>query len=472
MQKCSVAFPVTCAEAGRLLRDGTITSESLTRMYLSCINGLKGKLGAFITITEEHALTAAAQLDRELRNGNDRGPLHGIPIVHKDLYDTAGVPTTGGSELYRARVPTVDATVVAKLKAAGAVMLGKTNMNELAAGLSGTNKAFGDIHNPWAVERSAGGSSSGTAAAIAAGCCLGGTGSDTGGSIRIPASWCGIVGIRPTYGLVSLAGALPRAFSLDCAGPLARTVGDVALMLNAMAGYDPLYKSSIRAPKVDYTAALSQGLRGVRLGVIDNYTFRDVDGEVADAVRVALEKFASLGAEIKTVTIPLLGGPLDYSFLFSILLYEFNQIMGGQYRAHSKELFGPIVQANIAKGETISQETYEKAMAERPRQISEVKRAFADVDALITPTMPMVAPLLTAEPKTYDRGLQFNIPMSFLGLPSLSIPCGFSSQGMPIGLLVSGNDLQEDLLLQIGAAYEAATEFHKSRPPVHCTDTV
>ena len=464
-------LPMTCAEAATLLREGSITSEALTRTYLQCIKRLQHKLGAFITITEEQALATAAQLDAELKNGNDRGPLHGIPIVHKDLYDTAGIATTEGSEFFRSRVPTEDAAVVKKLKAAGAVMLAKTNMNELAAGLSGTNKAFGDIRNPWDTERSAGGSSSGTAAAIAAGCCLAGTGSDTGGSIRIPASWCGVVGIRPTYGLVSLAGVFPRAYSLDCGGPLGRTVADVALMLNAMVGYDPAYQHSVRAPKEDYCAELDGGVRGIRLGIVDNYTFRDVDTGVADAVRVAIDKLAALGAVVKTVKIPWLGGSLDYSPLFSILLYEFNQIMAEHYRAESMELFGPLVQANIAKGKTISKETYEKALAERPSRVSEIKQIFAEVDALISPTMPMVAPALTADAKTYERGFQFTIPTSFLGLPSISVPCGFSQDGKPIGLLITGNDLQEKLLLKIAAAYESATQFYKNIPPVHCDQT-
>lgn len=471
-QRRPAALPATIAEAGKRLRDGSLTSVQLTRAYLKCIAQLEPRLAAFITLTEEQALATAAALDAELKNSRDRGALHGIPIVHKDLYDTAGIATTVGSEFFRNRVPQEDATVVHRLKAAGTVMLGKTNMNEFAAGASGTNKAFGDIHNPWDLARSAGGSSSGTGAAIASGLCLGGTGSDTGGSIRIPASWCGIVGIRPTFGLVSLAGVYPRAYSLDCGGPLARTVADAAIMLSAMTGYDARYRYSIRAPKVDYTAGLAKGVRGLRLGVIENYTFRDVDPEVTDAVRAALDKLAGLGADIKTVKIPLLSGPLEYSFLFNILLYEFNQILGDQYRAtkNRQDLFGPIVQANIAKGETISREVYEKALAERPKQIAEVKEAFKEVDALITPTMPTVAPLLTAGSDVYDRGRQFNIPISFLGLPSVSVPCGFSPAGLPVGMLIIGNDLQEALLLRIAAAYEAATQFYKRRPPVHCTE--
>ncbi len=467
--KKAVALPGSIAEAGRRLREGSLTAVALTRACLDGIARLEPKLKAFITVTDEQALESAAALDAELRKGKDRGPLHGIPIVHKDLYDTAGILTTVGSEFFRGRVPQEDATVVRKWKAAGTVMLGKTNMNEFAAGTSGTNKAFGDVSNPWDLARSAGGSSSGTGAAIAAGLCLGGSGSDTGGSIRIPASWSGIVGIRPTFGLVSLHGVYPRAYSLDCGGPLARTVGDVALLLNAMTGYDPRYRYSIRAPRVGYTEGLGKGVKGLRLGIIENYTFRDVDPEVADAVQTAADQLAKLGAEVKTVKIPLLGGPLEYSFLFDILLYEFNQILGEQYRAtrNKEEMFGPIVRANIAKGETISKETYEKALAQRPRQIAEVKQVFREVDALLTPTMPTVAPLLTAGSDVYDRGRQFNIPISFLGLPSVSVPCGFSPAGLPIGLLVIGNELQEALLIRIAAAYEAATKFYQRRPPVH-----
>ncbi|HSR10182.1 MAG TPA: amidase, partial [Thermodesulfobacteriota bacterium] len=316
----AAGLPQTISEAGKRLRDGSLTSEKLTRVYLSCIKEFEPRVNAFITLTEDLALKTASAMDAELKSGKDRGPLHGIPIVHKDLYDTAGIPTTVGSEFFRKRVPSEDATVVRKLKEAGAVMLGKTNMNEFAAGISGTNQFFGDTHNPWALDRSPGGSSSGTGAALACGLCLGGTGSDTGGSIRVPASWLGIAGIRPTYGRVSLFGVYPRAYSLDVTGPLAKTVSDVAILLNAMAGYDPKDRHSVNAPKEDFTAGLNKGVRGVRMGIIENYTYREIDPEVGDAVQAAVKKFSDLGAQIKTVKIPLFGGPLEYSLLFNIIL--------------------------------------------------------------------------------------------------------------------------------------------------------
>ena len=465
-------LPQTIAETGRRLREGSLTSEALTKAYLAGIKQLEPQLKMFITLTEEMALSTARAMDAELKAGKDRGPLHGIPVVYKDLYDTAGVRTTVGSEFFKDRVPKEDATVVRKLKAAGVVMLGKTDMNEFAAGVSGTNKYFGDTHNPWDLDRSPGGSSSGTGVAIASGVCLAGTGTDTGGSIRVPASWLNIVGIRPSYGRVSLKGVYPRAYSLDAAGPLARNIEDLAIMLNAMAGYDPADPHSLKVPDEDFAAGLSGGVRGLRLGIIENYTFRDVDPDVADAVTGALGRFATLGAEIKTVKIGLFGGPLEYGNLFNIILYEFNQALGDLYRAEPrrKELFGPIVQDNIARGMGISKETYQKAITERPRQVAQIRAVFREVDALITPTMPTTAPLLAGATNDYDRGRQFTLPVSFTGFPAVSVPCGFSPKGMPIGLQIVGNDLQDALLLQIAAALQNATPWHTRTPKVYIGD--
>jgi aspartyl-tRNA(Asn)/glutamyl-tRNA(Gln) amidotransferase subunit A len=468
----SEKMPESIMEAGKRFRTGSLSSERLTTAYLECIKKLEPKLNCFITLTEEQALQSAAALDAELKSGKDRGPLHGIPIVYKDLYDTAGIPTTVGSEFFRKRIPKEDATVVSKLREAGVVMLGKTNMNEFAAGISGTNQFYGDTHNPWELERSPGGSSSGTGAAIAAGLCMGGTGSDTGGSIRAPASWLNIAGIRPTFGRVSLFGVYPRAYSLDVAGPLARTVRDVALLFSAMAGYDPKYSYSINAPREDFTTGLEKGVRGIRLGIIENYTFRDIDPDVSIAVKAAADKFASLGAEIKIVKIPLLGGQLEYASLFNMLLYEFNQILGNQFREtpNRKDVFGPIVQGNIERGMKITKEEYEKAKGERPKQIAEVKQVFKEVDALLTPTMPTTAPPLAGGSKDYDRGRQFTLPFSWTGLPSVAVPCGFSPSGMPVGLQIVGNELQESLLLRIAFSYEDATKFYRQSPPVRCSD--
>lgn len=459
-------LPETIAEAGEWLRNGLITSQTLTKLYLDRIKQLNPQLRAFITVTEEQALAGAYTLDAELQLGKDRGPLHGIPIVHKDIYSTAGIRTTVGSQLFQNSVPHLDATVVQHLQAAGAVCLGKTNMNEFAAGISGQNQFYGDAHNPWDWQRSPGGSSSGTAVATAARLCLGGTGTDTAGSIRVPASWCGLVGIRPTHGLVSLEGVFPRAPSLDVAGPIARCVSDVAALLDGMVGYKsggPF--SSLNSHRESYTESLCQGISGLRLGVIENYTFQDIEPEVSSAVHSALDIFARLGAEIVSVEIPLLQGVFEHTTLLDFLLYEFNQVLGNQYRASAdQDLFGITVRQNLGRGAEISSETYEKLVKERPFQISQLKSVFERVDALITPTMPMVASPLASSSDIYDRGRQFTLPFSFAAMPSISIPCDFSCEVLPIGLQIVGNHFEESLVLRIAAALESVTGLHKRCP--------
>jgi aspartyl-tRNA(Asn)/glutamyl-tRNA(Gln) amidotransferase subunit A len=458
-------LPQSIAIAGKALRDGSYSCEELTKAYLKAIDAAQPRLNAFVTVTADAALAQARLLDQELRAGKDRGPLHGIPIVHKDLYDTKGVKTTVGTAFFADRVASEDAFAVRRLADSGAVTLGKTNMNEFAAGITGTNERYGDAHNPWDLTRSPGGSSSGTGAAVAAGLCLAGTGSDTGGSIRVPASWNGLTGIRPTYGRVSLTGVFPRSYSLDCAGPIARSAEDVALMLSAMAAYDPSYKFSLRAKPEDFSRNFGKGVRGLKLGIIDNYSFRDVDADVAKAVEEAVRRLEAQGAKIVPVNIPLLAKPVDFSALFTILLYEFNQILGDQYRAEAnKNLFGKIVQNDIARGERISRGDYEKALTARNALVAQFKQAFSQVDTLVVPTMPNTAPKLALGGPEYDRGRQFLLPISWTGLPALSTPCGHDSQGMPIGLQLVGNEMQEALLLQIADAHQKATGFHLQRP--------
>jgi aspartyl-tRNA(Asn)/glutamyl-tRNA(Gln) amidotransferase subunit A len=461
-------LPQSIADAAQALRSGKYSSEELTKAYLQAIAQTQPKLNAFITITGERALAQARLLDQELKAGKDRGPLHGIPIVHKDLYDTNGVRTTVGTGFFRDRVPTSDAAVVTRLAAAGAISLGKTNMNEFAAGITGTNEFFGDIHNPWDTARSPGGSSSGTGAAVAAGLCLAGTGSDTGGSIRVPSAWDNLTGIRPTFGRVSLTGVFPRSYSLDCAGPLARNAEDVALMLSAMAGYDASYKYSVNAPAENFGQNLHRGVKGLKLGIVKQYTFRDVDPDVAHAVEQAARALEAQGAQIVQVDIPLLAKPLDLSALFTILLYEFNQILGNQYRAApDKSQFGKIVQGDIAKGEKISRQSYEHALTARAQLLAQFKQAFSVADVLVTPTMPTTAPLLAPSGPAYDRGRQFMLPVSWTGLPAMSTPCGFDSNGLPVGMQLVGPALQESRLLQVAHAHQKATGFYLKHPPIY-----
>ena len=460
-------LPETIADAAQQLRDGSLTSDALTRACLARIEALQPRLNAFITITAEPALRAAAERDDELKRGRQRGPLHGIPVVFKDCFDTAGVRTTVGSGFMRERIPTSDAAVVRRLHDAGVVALGKTNMNEFAAGTSGVNAFFGDTHNPWDIARSPGGSSSGTAVAIASGMCLGGVGSDGGGSIRIPAAWCGLVGIRPTIGRVSTAGGHPRTYSFDCVGPLARTVRDCALLLQAMAGHDAADPRSLADSVPDYARDLTASVAGLRIGVIDDFSRRGLDAETATAFDAAIQTLTRRGAQIKTIQIPPLTAGFEYAALFDIMLYEFNQILGEQYRACADRatLFGPMVQSNLARGVQIDGKYYQRALAERPARVAQIRQAFAEVDALITPVTPMLPPLLSAAPAMFDQGRQFMLPFSFAGLPAISLPCGASAAGLPIGIQLVADRQQEGLLFRIAAAFEAETPFHRRRPP-------
>jgi aspartyl-tRNA(Asn)/glutamyl-tRNA(Gln) amidotransferase subunit A len=430
----------------------------LTEGYLDRIHQLQPKLNAFITVTDELALDMARHLDAELRVGKDRGPLHGIPIAYKDNIDTRGIPTTAGAEFFRNRVPDHDAAIVRRLTDAGMVMLGKLNMSEFASGSSGVNVFFGNVHNPWDLTRAPGGSSSGTGAAVAAGMTLTGIGTDAGGSIRQPASRCGIFGLRPTFGRVNLTGVWPRTRTLGAGGPMTRCVRDAALMMNALAGSDDDFAE-------DFTLQLDRGVAGLRLGIIEGYTFNDIDPEIEQVLRSAVEVLAQLGAEIVTVRIPELTGALEYSSLFSnVLLYEFNEILGPQYRNADKSLFGPAVHSDLQRGAQVLPETYRRILKERPAQSATVKKVFEKVDALLAPVLPNVTPLQSAGPEVWARGRQFNLPFSFIGVPSVSVPCGFALD-MPVGLQIAVNARQEVLLLRIAAAFEAATDYHRRRPP-------
>ena len=460
--------PGSIVAAGQALRRRELTCTDLARACLKRIDALQPRLNAFLTVTADAAMEQAETLERELRSGVDRGPLHGIPIAYKDCLDTAGVRTTVGSRRFAARVPAADATVVARLAAAGTVMVGKTNMNEFAAGTSGANAIYGDVRNPWAPDRSPGGSSSGTAAALSAGMVLAGVGSDGGGSIRVPAACTGIVGVRPTLGRIPVRGAFPRSFSFDTVGPLARTVRDCALLFQAMAGYDPADPRSLHAPVEDCLEGIEDGVAGMSVGVISGFSFRDTEPQTASAVRSALDRLAALGDSIREVTVaPLLRG-FEYAALFDIMLFEFNRILGDEFRACASpdDVFGPVVCANIRRGMTISEPAYRAALASRAGQTAAIRAAFAEVDVFVTPVLPMLTPLLASPAEVFDRQRQFMIPFSFAGLPGISVPCGASREGLPIGMQIVADHLQEKRLFRIAHAYESATEWHRRQAPL------
>ncbi|MGQ7793666.1 amidase [Faunimonas sp. B44] len=459
-QEMAEAFPASIDDAGRRIRDGSLTAERLTLGYLSCVERLQPVLNAMITVLSEQAIEDARRLDAELADGHDRGPLHGIPIVLKDNIDTGGVRTTVGSEFLRNRIPDEDAEITRRLKRAGAIIIGKANQSEFSSGSSGVNVFHGNVHNPWDLERAPGGSSSGTGAAVASGMALAGIGTDAGGSVRQPASRCGIFGFRPTFGRVSLAGVWPRTRTLGAAGPMTRCVKDAAHIMNVLVSQES-------GPE-DFTLRLGDGVGGLRLALIKDYTFSDIDDEVEDVLRHAVDVLSRLGAEIIEVEIPALTGDLDYARLFSnVLLYEFNQILGDQYRSAPKHLFGPAVHSDIERGAAVTEDTYTSILRERSKHTARVREVFQHVDALLAPVLPNVTPLQTAGPEVWARGRQFNLPFSFLGLPAVSVPAGFAC-GMPVGLQVIADTMEESLLLQISSAFEAATDFHARRPPISC----
>lgn len=461
-------LPATIAATAHMLRNGAITVTALVQASLARARLLQPELNTFITITEAHALRQARLLEGQLRSGFDRGVLHGIPIAHKDCFDTAGILTTRGSRYFAAHVPNDDATVVTRLEQAGCVMIGKANMKELAAGGSGDNPHYGAVCNPWNRSRSAGGSSSGSAVAIAAGICLGATGSDSGGSIRAPASWNGIVGIRPTPGLVSNRGCFPRSYSFDCAGPLARTVADAAILLNAMAGPDEGDSRIVDHARGDYTADIGGAVSGLRIGIVDDYSLRDVDPVVARSFEAAMATFARMGVDVRTIDLPAVTRDFDYRDLFDILQYEFAQILGPYYFAceDRERVFGRFVHANMRRGSQVPESVYQQALANRTPAIAKIRASFDAVDALATPCQPFVAQPFDAPDEVFDRCRQFMLPFSFAGLPSISVPCGFDDAGLPIGLQLVCDRLQERRMIGLADAFASRTNHLDRVPPL------
>ncbi|HEX9110645.1 MAG TPA: amidase, partial [Terriglobales bacterium] len=427
---------------------------------LGRMDRLNPSLNSFITVTGESALAEARRAEAEILRGEWRGPLHGVPVALKDLIDTAGVRTTAASALYKDRVPDQDAEVVRRLRQAGAVIVGKNNLHELAYGGSSLVSYFGDVHNPWDVGRIAGGSSGGSAAAVVAGLAYAAIGTDTAGSVREPAALCGCVGLKPTYGRVSSQGVIPLSLSLDHVGPLATTVEDAAIVLQAIAGYDPADITSADVPVADYVSALREGAKSLRVGVPRAYFFEDLDPEVASAMEHALHGISTLVAEVREVQ---LGVPTDRTLQASESWAYYAENV-----AKSPELYQPETLRRIRSGERVSAAEYigrRRELDEARRSIGEV---FTDVDVLVTPTMPMPAPAiadLKANPEALRPAelklLRNTRPFNVWGLPAISVPCGFTQSGLPIGLQIAGPHWREDLVFQLAHAYEQATAWHK-----------
>jgi aspartyl-tRNA(Asn)/glutamyl-tRNA(Gln) amidotransferase subunit A len=437
--------PLTIAAAGDKLRRGELTCVDLTASHLERIAVLDPTLRAFIEVTGDEALQQAASLDSELASGVDRGPLHGIPISIKDLFDVAGAHTTAGSRSRAHAGPAAaDAAVVARLRTAGAVFLGKNNLAEFAADMTGRNETYGDMRNPWNDDFSAGGSSGGTASAVASGMCMAGVGTDTGGSIRFPASVCGVVGVRPTYGTVDLEGAFARAPTLDVAGPIARTVDDAAALLSVMTGRS-----------VTERVRWAPGLEGVRIGLIDNVSLSSLEPNVERSVRQTMDVLAKIGAEVRSVAIPEFGTVLEPCRLLDVLMYEFHEAMAKlPQSACQPRLLGPIVRDNLDRGAEVRRDFYELALADRAALRSRVRDIFDAVDVLATPTLPAGPLRFSAGSDELEQVRRFLLPISYLGLPCVSVPCGKSDNGLPVGLQVIGGYHDEATMLRVARAVE------------------
>jgi aspartyl-tRNA(Asn)/glutamyl-tRNA(Gln) amidotransferase subunit A len=436
---------VTILEAGRALRSRKISCLELTNRCLDHIAKLNPRLNAFITVTEQSARQRAEELDRELASGRNRGPLHGIPIAHKDLIATKGVRTTSGSKLFADHVPKADARVAEKLNAAGAVMLGKTGLHELAYGITSDNPHFGTIRNPRNPEHIPGGSSGGSGVAVATGMALMATGTDTGGSIRIPASYCGVVGIKPTYGLVSVAGVQPLGFSLDHIGPLTTSVADARLSLDAMAD------GSQRMPP-------PSSVRDIRVGVPQNYYIDQVAPEVREAVHAAAKKAEGLGVQVIPVRVPDIDAISAASLV--ILLSEAAALYEPYLDRHSE--IGVDVRALLYQGRLVPATDYVNAQRLRKVLANEFRALFCTIDCLFTPATPITAPRIgqreiVIDGQTLDTRLvttRFARGFNALGFPALVMPCGETPEGMPIGLQMVGRPFEENLLFKLGEALE------------------
>jgi aspartyl-tRNA(Asn)/glutamyl-tRNA(Gln) amidotransferase subunit A len=466
----------TIQQLSRQIRDRSISPVELTRDCLARIDQLNPALNAFITVTADSALDQARRAEQEILRGEWRGPLHGIPIGLKDILDTAGLRTTAASALFKDRVPTEDAEVVRRLRAAGAIILGKQNLHEFAYGGSSLISWFGEVHNPWDTTRLTGGSSGGSAASVAAGLGFAAVGTDTAGSIRLPAAYCGVVGLKPTYGRVSARGVVPLSWSYDHVGPIANSVYDAALMLQVLAGYDAGDPASIDAPVPDFVVAVGQHIAQhfaqniaqpapkLRIGVPRAFFFDDLHPEVAAAIEKAIEIFRELRAEIREVKLEV--STTDRK-LASAEAYAYHE----SFVARSPELYQPSTLARIQSGAKISASDALRASRDLQASRHAIRKIFDDVDVLLTPSVPIPPPAiadLREDPDTLRPRemimLRNTRPFNVWGNPAISVPCGFTKDGLPIGLQLAAAPWREDVVLQAAHAYEQATDWHKKMP--------
>ena len=458
-------------ELSGLIRNRDVSPVEVVEACLAQIEKTEPTLNSFITLMPEQARSAARRAEEEIGRGNYRGPLHGIPVGLKDLFNTAGVKTTSGTRIYDNYVPDEDCTVATRFGQAGAILLGKLNMHPFAFGPTGENGDYGHMHNPWNPERITGGSSGGSGSAAAAGQCTITMGSDTGGSVRIPAALCGIVGLKPTYGRVSRAGLTPLSWCLDHPGPMVRTVEDAALTMNVIAGHDPRDHATSEAPVPDYTTALTGDIRGLRIGVVKEYFETEIDPSVAELTQQAIAVLGELGAEIVDVSLPL----YEYAQPIS------NAILSAEATAAHRDVLlsdgdkmYPQVRERLEEGLFISAAEYLRAQQARQVFCQQVAGLLESVDLLAGPVEPVTAP------KILERRIEISgqalpaVPMltkytrvyNITGSPAISVPCGFGPDGLPVGLHLAGRNFDESTVLRAAYAYQQATDWHTRRPPI------
>ncbi len=453
-----------------MLRRKAVSPLELTQACFERIERYNPAVNAFITITKESALATAREREAEARQGKWRGPLHGIPIALKDNIDTAGIRTTGASELFKDRVPAEDAEVVRRLKDAGAILLGKLNMHEFAYGATSAISYFGPVHNPWDLDRVSGGSSGGSAAAIATGLCFGTLGTDTGGSIRIPSSHCGVVGLMPTYGRVSNRGVIPMAWTLDHVGPICKTVEDAAIMLGIIAGYDEMDPTTVDTAVPDYSAAFKMRVSRLRVGLPRAGFFDNLDPEYAKAVEAAIDVVRKLTASVtdiplpRAVAAPIVWGPETYAY-------------HARWLTESPQKYQAATRALMIRADDVKPDLYAAARRQVDLVRREIKTVFRSVDLLVTPTMKtppatiaasLAAPAANPAPAPNGGAANSGNPWAFdvYGLPAITVPCGFTNAGLPIGLQISAAHFAETTMLALAHAYEQATEWHSRHPKI------
>lgn len=467
---------LTLAQASRAIRRGEVSSRELVTACLARIDAENPKINALITVMREEALAQAAALDAEVQANKFRSPLHGIPIALKDAIDTAGTRTTAGSALYEKRVPKEDAHVVNRLRQAGAVILAKSNLSEFSLSATSASSHFGPVRNPWAHDHVSGGSSGGSAAAIAARMCLGALGTDSGGSVRLPAAWCGIVALKPTDGLVSNSGIVPSVAILDSCGPMARRVEDVALLFSQMVGYDALDTRSVDRPAEDYAASARKSVSQLRVGLPRKPYFDNVDKQTAAAVEQALTVIAKLTRGLEDVTLPARS---QDPFINAAEICSYHREKMERQAALYTPTTRKVVQWCMDYVDDPKQGTsaaklgrYIQAREQLERQRRTIDTAFTDFDVLALPTMKGQPPTVDTALRVESNGetlvsIENTAIFNALGLPAVSVPCGFTAEGLPIGLMIGGPRFSEGRLLALAAAYEQATQWHERAPPAN-----